>query len=116
MVEGFKCPCDPRSCVVGGKEPLVGSPKVTWSQGSSQTKTHSEGCDEKYTKVLKYLAQNRDTVPWGLARVQPEETTTQWALRPQGRALRLKTEPADSRLGSLVLGIWNVTFLAMKGP
>lgn len=26
-VKGFVCPCDPRSCVVGGKKPLVGSPE-----------------------------------------------------------------------------------------
>ena len=31
VVEGFGCPNDPRSYVVGGYMPLVGSPKANWS-------------------------------------------------------------------------------------
>ena len=31
VVEEFECPKDPRSCIVGGFLPLVGSPMADWS-------------------------------------------------------------------------------------
>ena len=38
VVEGFECPSDPRSYVVGGNLPLVGSPMANRSEVRGQTK------------------------------------------------------------------------------
>ena len=42
VVEGFECPYDHRSYVVGGCLPLVGSPKANWSWVRGQTKHSSK--------------------------------------------------------------------------
>lgn len=42
-MEGFVCPCDPGSCVVGAMSPWKGLPKVSWSQRRGQTEPQRVG-------------------------------------------------------------------------
>ena len=54
VVEGFEHLNDPRSYIVRGLIHLVGSPKANWSQVTGQTKSGSNGPDDKeYNKVVK---------------------------------------------------------------
>ena len=46
-VEGFACPSDPGSYVVGGFMPLVGSPKANRLQAKDQTKGDSKAYHEE---------------------------------------------------------------------
>ena len=67
VVEGFEYPNDPRSYVVWGLMPLVGSPKANRSQVTGQTKSISSVHDDEYKNKDAHVTRNGVTgaPPWG---------------------------------------------------
>ena len=63
VVEGFACPNDPESYVVGGFVPLVGSPMANRSWGRDQTKSGPKTPMENKTNGAQLPLPGRGSPP-----------------------------------------------------
>ncbi|TWW74022.1 hypothetical protein D4764_14G0000230 [Takifugu flavidus] len=122
VVEGLRCPNDPRSSVVWGYMPLVGPPMA--NSFPCPDAGHRGPLLEPGLGV-GHIGERlvAGPLPMESGRAQPEEAT--WDPLPVGSppAGGAKGQPegqgpwrSDSRLHKLALGTWNVTSLVGKEP